>query len=108
MKWNPVMRLPALHPAAMFLLMVCSAPSFAAEPVTPGQAHVRLLGKTVKDSVSATRETDYQSITVTPVTPMIGAEIGGGNPWLGEIGLVAIYCKALSAAEVAQNFTAGY
>ncbi|HVL93799.1 MAG TPA: LamG-like jellyroll fold domain-containing protein [Acidimicrobiales bacterium] len=34
-------------------------------------------------------------------------EIGGSRPWLGEYHLVAFYAKALSAAEVSQNLTAG-
>jgi len=35
-------------------------------------------------------------------------EIGGGRPWLGKIFLAAIYCRKLSAAEVAKNFAAGH
>ena len=37
----------------------------------------------------------------------IGNEIGGGRPWLGTYQLVAVYCSALSAADVAVNFSAG-
>ncbi len=34
-------------------------------------------------------------------------ELTGGRPWLGELHLVAIYSRALSANEVVQNFQAG-
>ncbi|MEM9598199.1 MAG: LamG domain-containing protein, partial [Acidobacteriota bacterium] len=37
----------------------------------------------------------------------LGDEVGGGRPWLGELHLVALYSRALSGAEVAQNFAAG-
>ncbi len=32
---------------------------------------------------------------------------GGGRPWLGTLHLVAVYSKALTSADVAQNFAAG-
>jgi hypothetical protein len=32
---------------------------------------------------------------------------GGGQPWLGSLHLVAVYSRALTSAEVAQNFAAG-
>ena len=38
---------------------------------------------------------------------VVGNEISGDRPWRGEIGLVALYSKALTAAEIAQNFAAG-
>lgn len=34
-------------------------------------------------------------------------ELSGDRPWLGEFQLAAIYCRALSAAEVLQNYQAG-
>lgn len=34
-------------------------------------------------------------------------ELTGDRPWLGELQLVAIYCRALSYEEVEQNFSAG-
>jgi hypothetical protein len=34
-------------------------------------------------------------------------ELTGDRPWLGEFHLVAIYDRALSQAEVSQNFEAG-
>lgn len=34
-------------------------------------------------------------------------EISGGRPWLGQLHLVAIYSRALSAAEIQQNFAVG-
>jgi hypothetical protein len=37
----------------------------------------------------------------------LGNELTGGRPWLGEFHLVAIYNRALSPAEVTQNFEAG-
>ena len=38
---------------------------------------------------------------------LLGNEASGGRPWLGEYKLVAVYARALSAAEVAQNLSAG-
>jgi hypothetical protein len=38
----------------------------------------------------------------------IGNEITLDRPWLGEIYLAAVYCRALTDAEVLQNFEAGY
>lgn len=38
---------------------------------------------------------------------VLGNESTSTRPWLGTIDLVAVYDKALSAAEVAQNFSAG-
>ena len=38
---------------------------------------------------------------------VVGNEISGDRPWRGEIGLVALYSTALTAAEIAQNFAAG-
>jgi len=43
--------------------------------------------------------------TATPL--LLGNEADGGRPWLGEMHLVAIYGRALSDAEVSQNFAAG-
>ncbi|MEP4079153.1 LamG-like jellyroll fold domain-containing protein [Haloferula sp.] len=37
----------------------------------------------------------------------IGDELTGGRPWLGDIYLIALYSRALSSAEVAQNHQAG-
>jgi len=37
----------------------------------------------------------------------LGNEIGAERPWLGSMALVAIYDRALSGAEVGQNFLAG-
>jgi hypothetical protein len=37
----------------------------------------------------------------------VGNEIGGGAPWLGELHLVAVYNRALTATEVTQNLLAG-
>ncbi len=37
----------------------------------------------------------------------LGNEITGARPWLGEYRLVAIYSRALTPAEVLQNYTAG-
>jgi len=37
----------------------------------------------------------------------LGDELAGGNPWLGTFHLVAIYSRALTAAEIHQNFLAG-
>ena len=37
----------------------------------------------------------------------LGNEIDGGRPWLGTFDLVAIYSRALTASEIAQNRTAG-
>jgi hypothetical protein len=38
---------------------------------------------------------------------LLGNEASGDRPWLGELYLVAIYDRALSEAEVTQNFGAG-
>lgn len=43
----------------------------------PGEAHVRFLRRTIRDSISATRQTEYETISIAPLTPMIGAEISG-------------------------------
>jgi hypothetical protein len=37
----------------------------------------------------------------------LGNELTGNRPWVGELLRVAMYCRALSAAEAAQNFAAG-
>jgi Concanavalin A-like lectin/glucanases superfamily len=37
----------------------------------------------------------------------LGNELDGGRQWLGTFDLVAVYARALSAVEVAQNFAAG-
>jgi hypothetical protein len=37
----------------------------------------------------------------------IGNELTNNRPWLGEVFLIAIYNRALSANEVQQNFGAG-
>lgn len=44
-----------------------------------------------------------------PTTQKLGlaAELNGANPWLGKLYLVAVYNRALSAAEVQQNWEAG-
>ena len=33
--------------------------------------------------------------------------VGGGRPWVGDLHLVAIYSRSLTATEVQQNFLAG-
>lgn len=38
---------------------------------------------------------------------VIGDELTGGQPWLGELQLLAVYSRALSPAEVTQNYLAG-
>lgn len=38
---------------------------------------------------------------------VVGNEVSGDRPWRGEIALVALYSKALSADEIARNFAAG-
>ena len=38
---------------------------------------------------------------------VVGNEVSGDRPWRGEIALVALYARALSADEIAQNFAAG-
>ncbi len=38
---------------------------------------------------------------------VIGNEVTGDRPWLGELYLVAIYSRALEPSEVAQNYSAG-
>lgn len=40
-----------------------------------------------------------------PIT--VGNEPGGERPWLGELHLVAVYCRALTPDEVLQNYQAG-
>jgi VCBS repeat-containing protein len=37
----------------------------------------------------------------------IGNELSGGRPWLGTFHLVAVYSRALTAAEIHQNYLAG-
>lgn len=37
----------------------------------------------------------------------VGNESTGAREWLGNVYLVAVYCRALSAAEIGQNFAAG-
>lgn len=37
----------------------------------------------------------------------LGNELTGDRPWLGEFYMVAVYSRALSAAEITQNLTAG-
>ncbi len=38
---------------------------------------------------------------------VVGNEVGGDRPWRGEIGLVALYARALTGDEIARNFAAG-
>ncbi len=38
---------------------------------------------------------------------ILGNELTGNRPWYGELYLVAMYAKALTAAQVAQNYNAG-
>jgi len=38
----------------------------------------------------------------------VANEPGGNRPWRGELFLVAVYCRALSAAEVERNYVTGY
>ncbi len=58
----------------------------------------------------AMRAGDLQSHWVVDGTMdlAVGNEIPLSRPFRGEILLVAIYCRALSAAEVGQNFAAGF
>ncbi|MGD8567816.1 MAG: LamG domain-containing protein [Gammaproteobacteria bacterium] len=37
----------------------------------------------------------------------LGSDVGGANPWLGKIRLLAIYNRALTQEEISQNFDAG-
>lgn len=37
----------------------------------------------------------------------IGNEVDGDRPWLGGVYLLAVYCRALSDAEIEQNYAAG-
>jgi hypothetical protein len=37
----------------------------------------------------------------------IGNEVDQTRPWLGELWLVAVYCRALAPGEALQNFLAG-
>lgn len=37
----------------------------------------------------------------------LGNEVGGGRPWLGTYQLVAVYCSALSAADVSLHYSLG-
>jgi hypothetical protein len=38
---------------------------------------------------------------------IVGNEVSGDRPWRGEIGLVALYARALTGDEIARNFAAG-
>ena len=38
----------------------------------------------------------------------LGNEITGDRPWLGELQMVAVYCKRLGSTQVEQNYAAGY
>lgn len=38
---------------------------------------------------------------------VVGNEVGGDRPWRGEISLLALYSRALTAEEVGRNFAAG-
>jgi len=38
----------------------------------------------------------------------VANEPGGNRPWRGELFLVAVYCRALSAVEVERNYITGY
>jgi hypothetical protein len=38
---------------------------------------------------------------------VVGNEVSGDRPWRGEVALVALYSRALSADEIARNFSAG-
>jgi len=44
----------------------------------------------------------------TGYTFAIANEIGGDRPWRGELFLAAVYCRNLSAAEIFQNYSAGF
>ncbi|MBW2295163.1 MAG: TauD/TfdA family dioxygenase, partial [Deltaproteobacteria bacterium] len=43
----------------------------------PGASNALEMRKAIKTSISAVRETEYETITVNPLSPIIGAEIGG-------------------------------
>ena len=82
---------------------------------TPNLTHVvytRDASTTVKLYINGTQVlSGYVTGTFAtwPTTQKLGlaAELNGANPWLGEIYLVAVYNRALSAAEVQQNWEAG-
>lgn len=38
---------------------------------------------------------------------VVGNEVGGDRPWCGEISLLALYARALTAEEIGRNFAAG-
>jgi hypothetical protein len=44
----------------------------------------------------------------TGYTLALANEIGGDRPWRGELYLAAVYCRSLSAAEIFQNYQAGF
>ena len=57
------------------------------------------------DSIGGTFD-DWRLDAQLPFDFALGDEIGGGRPWLGTYGLVAIYERALSSDEVRRNFYA--
>lgn len=60
----------------------------------------QLNGTTTVAGNFSTWDSSYQLV--------IANELGGERPWRGEIYLAAVYCRALSANEIWQNFEAGY
>ncbi|MDX1997980.1 MAG: tandem-95 repeat protein [Thermoanaerobaculia bacterium] len=57
--------------------------------------------------LSSFTTTGNLSTWVTTYKFGIGAELNGGRPWLGDLDLVAVYSRALTATEVRQNFLSG-
>ena len=68
-----------------------------------GRATVYLNGKRTKEQTVAGVMTNWDGSHHLA----LGNELSNDRPWLGTYYLVAIYNRDLSAAEVAQNFTAG-
>ncbi len=56
-------------------------------------------------SASTTLNGNFSSWTAYKLA--VANEVGGGQAWRGDLHLVAVYSRALSAAEVRQNFLAG-
>ncbi len=57
--------------------------------------------------VASTTATGSMSNWDTTMRLALANSIGGGNPWRGDLDLVAIYSRSLTATEVQQNFLAG-
>ncbi len=68
-----------------------------------GSASIYINGETTVDSDVAGDLSGWD----TGYHLLLANEASGDRPWLGEYHLVAIYSRALSSSEVAQNFAAG-